>query len=81
MNYFEIVSICESGNLAEDLGVLESNAWLGKRPEKILGHLDLDYIVTQRHNPKGRYTRIHHTAVDTPRPAQALDETSRKTRG
>jgi len=55
MNYFEIVSICENGILAEDLGFLERKHELVTAQKNIFGHLDLDYSATQRHSPKGRH--------------------------
>jgi len=56
MKYFEIVSICENGILAEDFVFLEwKHELVTAQKKKILCHLDLDYSVTQRHSPKGRY--------------------------
>jgi hypothetical protein len=47
--------------------------------KKILGHLDLDYSVTQLQSKKEGI--FSHTAVETSKLAQALVVTSTKTRG
>jgi hypothetical protein len=63
-NYFDILSACVNEPLAEDLVFLEYNATsLGNRSGRILGNLDLDYSVTQRHNPEEGH--FNHTAVET----------------